>query len=290
MRALVLGVTGQDGSYLAEQLAADGYEVWGMARRPNAVVPVPVVLGDLLDQESLERALLKVRPDEVYNVAAVTAPGGGWGTPQPPLLADVTALGVLRLLEAMVACAPHARLVHASSSAVYDPQRYGLYGTSKLFAHDTVIGYRDRLHASNAVLFSHTSPRQEARFLARRVCAAAARISAGSGERIVLGDVQSRRDWGYAPDYCEAMRLIARQDTPGDWVVATGVQHSVRELVEAALAVVGISWDEAVTVDATLPEVPHEIPTHEARLATTRGIGWTPRTSWAEMIEAVVRG
>jgi len=139
MRALILGVLGQDGSYLAEQLAAEGHVVWGMSRR-RAKTTVPTVTGDLMDQDSLERAIAQVRPDVVFNLAAVTSPGGGWGAPQPPLLADVTGVGVLRLLDAMLKCAPDARLVHASSSAIYDHPRYGVYGAAKRFAHDAVVG------------------------------------------------------------------------------------------------------------------------------------------------------
>jgi GDPmannose 4,6-dehydratase len=280
MRALVLGVTGQDGSYLVEQLAADGYEVWGMARRPNATASVPLVYGDLLDQDSLEAALLTVRPDEIYNLAAVTSPGGAWGSPQPPLLAEVTGVGVVRLLEATLKCAPYARVVHASSSAVYDPHRYGLYGVAKAFAHEAVIGYRGRLHCSNAVLFSHTSPRQDGRFLAPRICQAIAK-----GEPLTLGDVDSRRDWGSARDYCEALQLIAQAD-PGEWMVATGRWHSVRDLVDAALTEAGKRWEDVVSIDPQLPRIPHEVARQGG---SVRELGWVPRTSFADMVAEMVR-
>lgn len=292
MRVLILGVTGQDGSYLAEQLLGDGHEVWGMVRRAGCHVPgVRVLTGDLLDQASLEQVLRAARPDEVYNLAAVTAPGGGWGTVQPPLLADVTAVGVVRLVEAMLRCAPGARLVHASSSAVYDPHRYGLYGASKLFAHQVVAGARTRLHASNAVLFSHTSPRQDARFLARRVTSTVGRAAAGHTARLTLGDVDSRRDWGYAPDYCRALALIARQDSPGDHVVATGVTHSVRDLAEAALAAAGLAWDDVVDVDHDAPRVPDEMhpDLQPDRLAAWRTLNWKPEIGFMEMVELMVR-
>lgn len=285
MRALVTGVTGQDGSYLAEQLLADGHEVFGLVRRPNAGSPARPVTGDLLDQDSLERALRVAHPDVVFNLAAVTAPGGAWGTPQPPLLAEVTAVGVVRLLDAICKVCPDARLVHASSSAIYDPHRYGLYGAAKQFAHAAVVGYRTRLHASNAVLFSHTSPRQDPRFLARRICTAVAR-----GERLTLGDVDSRRDWGYAPDYTRALPRIAAHPDPGDWVIATGLTRSVRDLTETALKLAGRTWDELVTVDHTLPRIPHEVypDTAEARLATTRALGWRPETSFDDMVAALL--
>jgi len=254
VKALILGISGQDGSYLAEQLTAAGHLVCGMVRRPTTARNL--IQGDLLDQASLEAALLWSRPDVVFNLAAVTAPGGAWGTTQPPLLADVTGLGVVRLLDAMVAVAPHARLLHASSSAIYNPNRYGLYGAAKVFAHQAVAGYRARLHCSNAILFSHTSPRQDGRFLAPRICSTLKRIKGGSDEKLVLGDVESRRDWGYAPDYMA--RLIAMADEkPGDYEVATGIQHSVRELVETALKQLDLDWD-VVRIDPAAPKVPDE--------------------------------
>lgn len=284
MRTLITGVLGQDGSYLAEQLAAEGHEVWGATRRPNAASPATLVGADLLDQDSLERALGKARPDVVFNCAAVTSPGGAWGTPQPALLADVTAVGVLHLLDAVVKVCPGARVVHASSSAVYDPQRYGVYGIAKQFAHEAVVGYRHRIHASNAVLFSHTSPRQDPRFLARRICTTIA-----TGGKLVLGDVDSRRDWGFAPDYMRALPLIAAQGSPGDWVIATGATHSVRDLTETALKLCDRSWDDVVTIDHSLPRIPDEVhpDSAERRLATTRALGWKPETPFEDMVAAL---
>lgn len=286
MKALVIGVLGQDGSYLAEQLTADGYEVWGMTRRAGATAKVPLVAGDLLDRDSIERALIKVRPDEVYNVAAVTSPGGSWGTPPPPLLMEATGLGVVTLLESMVKCAPDARLVHASSSAVYDPDRYGLYGAAKRLAHDAVVGYRRQLHCSNAILFSHTSPRQDSRFLAPRICAAVAR--AVKGEPMMLGDVDSRRAWGYAPDYCAAMRHIDRSNKPGDWVVSTGQTHTVRELAQAALDAAGLDWDDVFRIDPSAPLVPHELPVPEGQAWATE-LGWQPTARIEDVVAEMVR-
>ena len=281
MRALITGVTGQDGSYLAEQLLADGHEVLGMLRRANAQTPGRPVWGDLLDQDSIERALIRYEPDVVFNLAAVTSPGGGWGKPQPPLLADVTGVGVVRLLEAMTNVAPDAKLVHASSSAVYDTHRYGLYGAAKGFAHDAVVGYRGELWTANAVLFSHTSPRQDPRFLIRRICAAVSQ-----GRPLVLGDVDSRRDWGYAPDFCRALRLIAEQDQPGDWVVRSGKQHSVREVVEMALTLKGLPWAEVVSIDPDLPQVPDEDVAPPDRDVTE--LGWTHEHDLAQVVEVLV--
>lgn len=294
MRCLITGVTGQDGSYLADQLFLEGHEVFGLVRRSRAVAPgVRLLPGDLLDQASLEDALRVARPDEVYNLAAVTAPGAGWGAAQPPLLADVTALGVLRLLDAVARVAPDARVVHASSSAVYDPQRYGPYGVSKLFAHEAVVGYRGRLHCSNAVLFSHTSPRQDPRFLARRIAARVAELAAGAPGRLVLGDVGSLRDWGHAAEYMRALPLIARHGRPGDHVVATGLRHSVRQLVEAALAAAGLSWD-VVQVDPDAPRVPDEVPANaQDHPSAARELGWKPKIGiddlMRELVEAATR-
>lgn len=269
MKALILGVAGQDGSYLAEQLLDEGTEVVGLARRASATSPIPLILGDLLDQDSLERALALVQPDEIYNLAAVTAPGSAWGDPQPPLLGDVTGLGVVRLLDAMLKTCPGAHLVHASSSAIRDPHRYGLYGAAKALAHQAVQGYSTKLHCSNAILYSHTSPRQDRRFLVPRICSTIARIANGSPEHLVLGDVDSRRDWGWAPDHCRVLPLIARRTHPGDVVVATGEHHSVRDIVEIALRVAGLDWDRVVRIDRTLPQVPHE--RHPRQLP-----GWPP--------------
>lgn len=277
MRALILGVRGQDGSYLAEHLEAEGHEVYGVSRRPAD--GGRLLVGDLLDQDSIERVLRVARPDVVYNLAAVTSPGGAWGTVQPPLLAETTALGVVRILDAMHKVSPAARLVHASSSAVYDPHRYGLYGLAKRFAHDAVIGYRGRVHASNAVLYSHTSPRQDRRFLAPTLCARIAR-----GERVELTDILGRRDWGWAPDYVRALPLIAAEEWPADYDVATGRPRTVRDLVEAALAVTGRTWDEAVEVNQG-PVAPVERPADPGPL---RSLGWRPATSFAEMVRLMV--
>ena len=284
MRILVTGATGQDGSYLVEQLTAAGHDVFGLVRRYNAQTPAVQVVGDMGDRPSLERALRMSRPGVVYNLAAVTSPGGAWTSPQPAGVGEVTGLGVVKLLDAMLFCAPDARLVHASSSAIYDPGRYGLYGAAKTLAHEAVAGYRSRLWCANAVLFSHTSPRQDARFLARRVCSTLQRIAAGSGERLELGDVDARRDWGHAPDYMRALPMIAAQDVPGDHVIATGLTHSVRDLVQVGLDHLGLEWDQAVAVDLTAVRVGHEIAAPEARMATTRRLGWKAETSFTDTI------
>lgn len=287
MRALVIGPCGQDGSYLVEQLVDEGHEVFGLVRRFNAKTPARQVFGDLRDRDSVERCLRTARPDVVFNLAAVTAPGAGWGTPQPAGLVEVTGIGVVNLLDAMLAVCPDAKLVHASSSAIYDPARYGLYGMAKQLAHEAVVGYRRVLHCSNAVLFSHTSPRQDPRFLARRICSTVAAIANGRGI-LRLTDTESRRDWGYAPDYMRAFRLIA-DHPPADWTIATGRTRSVRDLTEAALAAVGLGWD-VVSVDTNAPRVPDEVhpESHEARLHALRKLGWAPQASFEDMVKDLV--
>lgn len=284
MKALITGVTGQDGSYLAEQLLADGVEVFGVVRRPTPTVPGVVrVSADLLDQASLEAVLRFVRPDEIYHLAAVTAPGGAWGATQPPLLADVTALGAVRLLDAVTAVCPDAAVVHASSSAVHDPHRYGLYGISKRFAHDAVVGYRGRLRCSNAVLYSHTSPRQDGRFLAPTIVRRLAGIARGEPGRLVLTDILGRRDWGYAPDFTRALPLIARAE-PGDYAVATARKRSVRDFVEAALTELELDWDGVVDV-AQGPVAPAEA---RPDIEPLRSLGWRPATPFAAMVRLMV--
>lgn len=274
MRALILGASGQDGPYLAEELSAAGHEVVAPARH------LRLRLADLLGAS---------RPDVVFNLAAVTAPGGAWGTDQPPGLPDVTALGVVQLMDAMRGTVPRARLVHASSSAVYDPHRYGLYGISKRFAHDAVVGYRNGygMHASNAVLYSHTSPRQDGRFLAPKIARQVAAISSGMqgpDEPLVLTDLLGRRDWGYAPDHMRALLLIAEQDEPGDYDVATGSTHSVREFVDIALDAAGLTW-AAVQVIPGNP-APPERP---ADVGPLRALGWQPLTPFEDMVRLMVK-
>lgn len=282
MRALIFGVAGQDGSYLAEHLLAGGHTVFGATRRAALAIPgVRYVRADLRDQWSLERALLETEPDEVYNLAAVTAPGGRWGSPEPADLADVTAVGVQRLLAAVLAAAPAARVVHASSSAIHDPHRYGLYGVAKRFAHDVVVGYRGRLHVSNAVLYSHTSPRQDPRFVAPTIARTIRALPAGP--RFVLTEVGESRDWGWAPDFVRALPLIVRAD-PGDYEVATGDTHTVGEFVQAAIDVAGVPWDEAVDVQ------PRTVAPAEraANLTAVTALGWKPEVTFTGMVEKMV--
>jgi len=287
VKALITGITGQDGYYLAEQLLNAGHEVYGLVRRPKAW-PLGATLlgGDLLDAYSLEQALEQARPGEVYNLAAVTAPGGAWGTNTPAGLADVTALGVLNLLEAVRRTCPQARVVHASSSAIYDPHRYGLYGISKAFAHEAVIGYRTGhgLHVSNAVLYSHTSPRQDGRFLAPTIARTFRALRGGGTKELVLTDLLGRRDWSHAADVAAALPLIARADMPADYDVATGRTHSVGEFVDIALDAAGLTWDQAITVFPGNP-APAERP---ADISGITALGWKPRITFEQMIREMV--
>ena len=284
MRALITGVTGQTGWYLAEQLLDNGVEVFGVVR---SIRPTPAgvvrVSADVLDQSSLEAVLRAVRPDEVYHLAAVTAPGGAWGTAQPPLLADVTAVGTVRLLDAVSRVCPDARVVCASSSAVFDPHRYGLYGISKRFAHDAVVGYRSRLYVSNAVLYSHTSPRQDPRFLAPTVAATLGRIKRGSAEKLVLTDLDGARDWGWAPDFARALALIA-QAVPGDYTVATGEKRTVRQFVSFCLYHAGLAWHDVVE-RRQAPPTPAEKP---ADITAVSALGWKPETPLTDMTRAMI--
>lgn len=285
MRALVTGVTGQTGWYLAEHLVATGHEVFGVVRGQRPTPPGVIrIHADVLDQPSLEYALNFAQPDEVYHLAAVTAPGGAWGTEQPPLLADVTALGVVRLLDAVLKVCPWASVVCASSSAVFDPHRYGLYGIAKQFAHEAVAGYRAQLHASNAVLYSHTSPRQDPRFLAPTIARTVAAIRRGSTDRLVLSDLDGRRDWGYAGDFARALPLIARTE-PGDYTVGTGSSWSVRDFVNAAIEAAGLHWDDVVD-HRPGPPTPGETPADTLPLVT---LGWTPEMPFHNMVQLMVR-
>lgn len=297
-RALITGITGQDGSYLAEYLTTQGdYEVWGTVRSPQnprcdwlrRLVPnVRFVTADLLDRASLKSALTIVRPDEVYNLAAVTSPGATWGDNVPPLLGEVTALGPVRLLDAVTDVVPNAHVVHASSSAVYSPLLYGLYGVSKKLAHDAVCDYRNHgLRASNAILFSHTSPRQSPTFLIRRVIAHVIARSQGSNTNLRLTNLENQRSWGYAGDYVRALHLMA-QNIPGDYFVRTDGQYSVRDVIITTLGIVGHTWD-------ILPE--HRDLTGEPDFFESRpdkhaqsvsSLGWCPRMSFEELIYQLV--
>ncbi len=269
-RALITGITGQDGSYLAEFLLGQGYEVVGMIRRSSTVNferiahiqdRLTLVAGDLLDEVSMINLLREQRPQEVYNLAAQSFVQTSWG--QPVLTGETTALGVTRMLDAIRIVDPEVRFYQASSSEMFGkvqavPQREATpfyprspYGVAKLYGHWITVNYRESygLHASSGILFNHESPRRGLEFVTRKITYAVARIRAGLEQTLALGNLDAQRDWGYAPDYVRAMWLMLAQDEPGDYVVATGETHSVRELCQLAFACVGLEYRDHVVVD-----------------------------------------
>ncbi len=269
-RALITGITGQDGSYLAEFLLGQGYEVVGMIRRSSTVNferiahiqdRLTLVAGDLLDEVSMINLLREQRPQEVYNLAAQSFVQTSWG--QPVLTGETTALGVTRMLDAIRIVDPEVRFYQASSSEMFGkvqavPQQEATpfyprspYGVAKLYGHWITVNYRESygLHASSGILFNHESPRRGLEFVTRKITYAVARIRAGLEQTLALGNLDAQRDWGYAPDYVRAMWLMLAQDEPGDYVVATGETHSVRELCQLAFACVGLEYRDHVVVD-----------------------------------------
>ncbi len=308
-RALVTGIAGQDGSYLAELLLAKGYEVFGLIRpvdrraMPNLTgirSRLRFVSGDLLDERSLLRAVRRSQPDEVYNLAAQSFQPEAWR--RPVYTMDVNALGVARLLETLRQLRPKARLFQASSSELFGrgqraPQDERTpfkprtpYDVAKLAAHWMVACYRSAygMYAVSGILFNHESPRRGPEFLTRKVAAAAARIKLGLQETLELGTLDARRDWGYAGDYVEAMWLMLQQDEPRDFVLATGRQHSVQDFVQAAFSHVGLDCRRYVRVDNSLVRPPEAGTILGNPAAARRLLGWKPRTSFRRMVYAMV--
>jgi GDPmannose 4,6-dehydratase len=269
-RALITGITGQDGSYLAELLLSKGYTVIGMVRRSSTVNferiahiqdQIELVPGDLLDEVSLINILRDHRPSEVYNLAAQSFVQTSFS--QPVLTGETTAMGVTRLLDAIRLVDPEIRFYQASSSEMFGkvvevPQREATpfhprspYGVAKVYGHWITVNYRESydLHASSGILFNHESPRRGLEFVTRKVTHGAARIAHKLDEKLSLGNLDAQRDWGYAADYVRAMWLMLQQDTPGDFVVSTGETHEVRELCRLAFGAVGLDWEEHVVID-----------------------------------------
>ena len=269
-RALITGITGQDGSYLAELLLSKGYTVIGMVRRSSTVNferiahiqdQIELVPGDLLDEVSLINILRDHRPTEVYNLAAQSFVQTSFG--QPVLTGETTALGVTRLLDAIRLVDPDIRFYQASSSEMFGkvvevPQRESTpfyprspYGVAKVYGHWITVNYRESydLHASSGILFNHESPRRGLEFVTRKVTHGAARIAHKLDEKLSLGNLDAQRDWGYAADYVRAMWLMLQQDKPGDYVVSTGETHEVRELCRLAFGTAGLDWEEHVVID-----------------------------------------
>ena len=307
--ALITGVTGQDGSYLAELRLAKGYRVVGVVRRSSTtpyeriehlVDRVELVSADLLDQHSLVEAMAACSPDEIYNLAAQSFVQTSWT--QPVLTGEFTALGVTRMLEAMRRVAPKARFYQASSSEQFGkvhetPQRETTpfyprspYGVAKVYAHWITVNYRESygLYAVSGILFNHESPRRGLEFVTRKVTDAAARISLGFQREVRLGNLEARRDWGFAGDYVDAMWRMLQQPTPDDYVIGTGETHSVRELCEVAFARVNLDWKKYVVQDERFMR-PAEVDVLVADPGKARAqLGWTPRVHFRELVEMMV--
>jgi GDPmannose 4,6-dehydratase len=308
-RALITGITGQDGSYLAELLLDEGYEVIGMVRRSSTVTferiahlqdRIATVPGDLLDQASLIDLLRTYRPDEVYNLAAQSFVQTSFG--QPVLTGDVTALGVTRLLDAIRIVDPDIRFYQASSSEMFGkvvevPQRESTpfyprspYGVAKVYGHWITVNYRESydLHASSGILFNHESPRRGLEFVTRKISNTVAKIKLGQAKELRLGNLEAKRDWGFAGDYVRAMRLMLAQDAPDDYVVATGETHSVREFCEVAFGHVGLSWEDHVVVDeAFYRPAEVELLVGDATKARTT-LGWEPQVGFQDLVVMMV--
>jgi GDPmannose 4,6-dehydratase len=306
---LITGITGQDGSYLAEFLLEKGYEVVGLVRRTSTVNferigpiqdKITLVSGDLLDQTSLNQVIDKHRPEEVYNLAAQSFVQTSWK--QPVFTGEVTALGVTRLLDAIRAVDSSIRFYQASSSEMFGkvrevPQKETTpfyprspYGVAKVYGHWITINYRESygLHATSGILFNHESPRRGLEFVTRKVTDGAARIKLGLADQLALGNLDSRRDWGFAGDYVRAMWLMLQQDQPDDYVVSTGETHSVQELCEAAFSYLDLDWKEYITQDPRFMR-PAEVDLLVGDASKAGQIlGWEPNVTFRELIEMMV--
>jgi GDPmannose 4,6-dehydratase len=308
-RALITGITGQDGSYLAELLLENGYEVFGAVRRASTtnywriehlLDRITLKPADLLDQLSLIRVIEDVKPDEMYNLAAMSFVPASWD--QPLLTGEFNAQGVTRVLEAVRHTNPKIRVYQASSSEMYGKVREvpqteltpfyprSPYGVSKVYAHYITVNYRESydLFAVSGILFNHESPRRGLEFVTRKVTDGVARIKLGLAETLGLGNLDAHRDWGFAGDYVRAMWMMLQQNTADDYVIATGESHSVRELVEIAFAHVGLDWQKYVRLDPRFlrpAEVDHLIGDASKARAT---LGWTPAVSFLHLVEMMV--
>jgi GDPmannose 4,6-dehydratase len=308
-RALITGITGQDGSYLAEHLLGLGYQVIGMVRRSSTVNferiahiqdDLTLVSGDLLDEASMIAILAEHRPQEVYNLAAQSFVQTSWG--QAVFTGETTALGVTRVLDAIRAVDPEMRFYQASSSEMFGkvqavPQAEDTpfyprspYGVAKVYGHWITVNYRESygMHATSGILFNHESPRRGLEFVTRKITHNVARIKQGLQDKLPLGTLDARRDWGFAGDYVKAMHLMLQQDHPDDFVIATGETHEVREFVELAFAHVGLDWRDHVVQDPRFMR-PAEVdllvgdPSKAARI-----LGWKPEKSFPDLVAHMV--
>jgi GDPmannose 4,6-dehydratase len=308
-RALITGITGQDGSYLAEFLLARGYEVVGLVRRTShhsyeriehLLDRIEIATADLLDQHSLTIVIKDIQPDEVYNLAAQSYVPASWS--QPVLTGEFTALGVTRMLEAIRLACPQARFYQASSSEMFGkvretPQHEGTpfyprspYGVAKVYGHWITVNYRESygMYAVSGILFNHESPRRGMEFVSRKVSDGVARIKLGLAAELRLGNLDARRDWGFAGDYVDAMWRMLQRPEPADYVIGTGVTHSVRDLVEIAFSHAGLDWTRHVRSDPAFMR-PAEVDLLQADPSKARAeLGWTPTVDFAGLVRMMV--
>ena len=309
-RALITGITGQDGSYLAEFLLSMGYEVVGMMRRSSTIGferishiqdSITLVSGDLLDEVSMMSILKEHRPAEVYNLAAQSFVQTSWG--QPVLTGETTALGVTRLLDAIRMIDPEIRFYQASSSEMFGKVREvpqnettpfyprSPYGVAKVYGHWITVNYRESygIYGCSGILFNHESPRRGLEFVTRKISHGVARIKLGLDDHIALGNLDAKRDWGYAVDYVKAMWMMLQQDSPDDYVIATGETHSVREFCELAFATLDLDWERYVKLDERFFR-PAEVDllVGDPEKAKT-GLGWSSSTSFQDLVEMMVK-
>ncbi len=310
-KVLITGITGQDGSYLAELMLEKGYKVYGMNRRtstPNysriasIVDQVELISGDLLDQHSITQAIKDIQPDEIYNLAAQSFVKASWE--QPMFTGESTGLGVTRMLEAVRFACPGTKFYQASSSEMFGkvqeiPQVESTpfwprspYGVAKVYGHWITVNYREsyNLFAVSGILFNHESPRRGLEFVTRKITSTVAKIKYGKADKIYLGNPDAKRDWGYAKDYVEMMWLMLQQETPDDFVIATGETHSVREFVEKAFTVAGIpDWESKIVWNDPRYTRPAEVEHLIGNPAKAKKIlGWEPKTSFEELVRIMV--
>lgn len=309
-KAFITGITGQDGSYLAELLLEKDYDVYGLTRRSSTqnferikhiVHDIELISGDLIDQHSLTNAIQTIKPDEIYNLAAQSFVQTSWD--QPVLTGEYTALGVTRMLEAVKLAHPKAKFYQASSSEMFGkvvetPQKESTpfyprspYGVAKVYGHWITINYRESfdMFAVSGILFNHESPRRGLEFVTRKIANAVARIKLGKQDVVELGNLDAKRDWGYAKDYVEAMWLMLQQDRPDDYVIATGETHSVQEFLELSCKAVGIDDWRSVHRHNSKFDRPAEVDylVGDASKAK-RDLGWEPKTSFQELVTLMV--
>jgi len=308
-KALITGITGQDGSYLAEFLLNKGYEVFGLVRRTSILNferikhiqdRIELISGDLLDQNSLINAIKESNPDEIYNLASQSFVPASWK--QPVFTGEATALGVARMLEAIKAVNPKIKFYQASSSEMFGkvkevPQTEKTpfhprspYGVAKLYGHWITVNYREsyNMFCCSGILFNHESPRRGLEFITRKVTNAAAKIKLGLSNELRLGNLDAKRDWGFAGDYVKAMWLMLQQEKPDDYVISTGITHSVRYLVQIAFDYVNLNWKDYVIVDPKFVRPAEvEILLGDSTKALKK-LGWAPETSFEELIKMMI--